>query len=297
MSLAEMLADLPRHCAVGVKRNAKGYQTHWIGYKLHLDVADGDIPISCLLTSASLHDSQVAIPLATMTAGRVTSLYDVMDNAYDAPEIRAASRAPGHVPIIDSHPRAIPGGKRELAAEARRRRLVGHRLAEDVRYHERGAVERVNGRLKDDFGARTVRVRGPDKVLVPPDVRRPRAHRRAADAPRHLGFDTTIAAPISLSTGREAGQSFAEIRKKTLRRHETTPPKTGKPKTPRRTTVTATNTPPQPCEFCKRLYCPRGFGPGVLAPGFWPRIFRPRSGGRAARPRRDRWRAAGYRSR
>ncbi len=40
MSLAEMLADLPRHCAVGVKRNAKGYQTHWIGYKLHLDVAD-----------------------------------------------------------------------------------------------------------------------------------------------------------------------------------------------------------------------------------------------------------------
>ncbi len=165
MSLAEMLADLPRHCAVGVKRNAKGYQTHWIGYKLHLDVADGDIPISCLLTSASLHDSQAAIPLAIMTAGRVTSLYDVMDSAYDAPEIRAASRALGHVPIIDSHPRAIPGGKRELAAEARRRRLVGHRLAEDVRYNERGAVERVNGRLKDDFGARTVRVRGPDKVL------------------------------------------------------------------------------------------------------------------------------------
>jgi hypothetical protein len=28
------------------------------GYKLHLDVADGDIPISAVLTSASLHDSQ-----------------------------------------------------------------------------------------------------------------------------------------------------------------------------------------------------------------------------------------------
>jgi len=41
-----------------------------------LDVADGQIPISCLLTSASLHDSQVAIPLATLTATRVTSLYD-----------------------------------------------------------------------------------------------------------------------------------------------------------------------------------------------------------------------------
>ena len=57
-----------------MKRNAKGYRTHWIGDKLHLDVADGDIPISCLLTSASRHDNQAAIPLATMTAGRVTSL-------------------------------------------------------------------------------------------------------------------------------------------------------------------------------------------------------------------------------
>src|ERR1700674_581507 len=84
MSLAEMLADLPTHCAVGTKRNAKGHTTSWIGYKLHLDIADGDVPISALLTSASLHDSQAAIPLATMTAGRVTNLYDLMDSAYDA---------------------------------------------------------------------------------------------------------------------------------------------------------------------------------------------------------------------
>src|SRR6516162_620090 len=40
MSLAAMLADLPKHCAVGTKRNAKGHTTSWIGYKLHLDVAD-----------------------------------------------------------------------------------------------------------------------------------------------------------------------------------------------------------------------------------------------------------------
>src|SRR6202795_4866641 len=48
MSLAEMLSDLPTHCAVGTKRNAKGHTTSWIGYKLHLDVADGDIPISAV---------------------------------------------------------------------------------------------------------------------------------------------------------------------------------------------------------------------------------------------------------
>src|SRR6202158_3241491 len=83
MSLAEMLSDLPTHCAVGTKRNAKGHTISWIGYKLHLDIADGDVPISAVLTSASLHDCQAAIPLATMSAGRVTNLYDLMDSAYD----------------------------------------------------------------------------------------------------------------------------------------------------------------------------------------------------------------------
>jgi Transposase DDE domain/Transposase domain (DUF772) len=165
MSLDEMLSDLPTHCAVGTKRNAKGHTTSWIGYKLHLDVADGDIPISAVLTSASLHDSQVAIPLATMTARRVTNLYDLMDSAYDAPEIEAKSRALGHVPIIDRHPRSVPGGKEAIAAEARAQRKAGYVLAEDLRYNERSAAERVNARIKDDFGARYVRVRGHAKVF------------------------------------------------------------------------------------------------------------------------------------
>jgi len=165
MSLAEMLSDLPAHCAVGTKRNAKGHTTSWIGYKLHLDVADGDIPISAVLTSASLHDSQAAIPLAMMTASRVINLYDLMDSAYDAPEIKAKSLALGHVPIIDPHPRNVPGGKDAIAAEARGRRNAGYALAEDVRYNERSAAERVNGGLKDDFGGRYVRVRGHAKVF------------------------------------------------------------------------------------------------------------------------------------
>ncbi|MFT5665800.1 MAG: hypothetical protein ACI9JR_003209, partial [Gammaproteobacteria bacterium] len=46
------------------------YKTSWIGYKLQIDACDGGIPISCLLTSASLHDSQVAIPLAEITNQR-----------------------------------------------------------------------------------------------------------------------------------------------------------------------------------------------------------------------------------
>ena len=165
MTLEQMLDDLPRDCNVGTKKNSKGYKESWIGYKLHLDVADGQIPISCILTSASLHDSQAAIPLALTTAQRVTSLYDLSDSAYDAPPIHEQIRSLGHIPIIDANPRRDAARKAELQAEEKRRKLLNFNYAEDVRYHERTTVERVNARLKDEFGGRTIRVRGNAKVM------------------------------------------------------------------------------------------------------------------------------------
>jgi hypothetical protein len=165
MTTPEMLADLPRDCNVGSKKNSKGYQETWTGYKLHLDVADGQIPISCILTSASLHDSQAAIPLASISASRITSLYDLMDSAYDAEPIHEYSRSLGHVPIIDANPRRDTAAKAEIQAEEKRRQLLGYETAVAVRFHERTTVERVNARLKDEFGARMVRVRGNAKVM------------------------------------------------------------------------------------------------------------------------------------
>ena len=53
----------------------------------------------------------------------------------------------------------------ELAHEIRAQRRVKRRMAEQVRYGERSAAERVNGGLKDNHGGRTVRVRGPAKVM------------------------------------------------------------------------------------------------------------------------------------
>ena len=100
MPVAQMLSELPRHCSLGVKKSSKGHLSYWRGYKLHLDVADGQIPITALLTGACLHDSQVAIPLMTLTSERVTYLYDLMDAAYDAHQIDAHSRSLGHVPLI-----------------------------------------------------------------------------------------------------------------------------------------------------------------------------------------------------
>jgi len=128
-------------------------------------VADGGIPISAVLTSASTQDSQVAIPLAKMSSERVINLYDVMDSAYDVPHIHAMSRELGHVPLIDVNPRRDQDLKNEMAAENKRCRRVGHQSAEALRYNERSTVERVNARLKDEFGGRVVRVRGHAKVM------------------------------------------------------------------------------------------------------------------------------------
>lgn len=152
MSLEAMLADLPHACDVGSKCNSQGFKSSWIGYKLHLDVADGMIPISAVLTSASVHDSQVAIPLATLSAQRVTHCYDLMDAAYCSPIIRAHSESLGHVPLIDHNPRG--GSKIEFAAH------------QAQRFKERSTVERVNGRLKDGFGISRVNVRGHAKVMT-----------------------------------------------------------------------------------------------------------------------------------
>jgi len=163
-TLGQMLADLPRACDVGCKKNSKGYKETWTGYKLHIDVACGQIPVSCVLTSASVHDSQVAIPLMTMTSARVSYLYDLMDSAYDAAAIHDHSRTLGHAPIVDRNFRADHEAKAEWGREIERLKLIHMPAFDDLIYDFRTMAERVNARLKDEFGARFVRVRGALKV-------------------------------------------------------------------------------------------------------------------------------------
>ena len=124
----------------------------WTGYKLHADVNDCGLPISIVLTAASVHDSQVAIPMMKMTSAKVDYLYDLMDPAYDARQIYEVSKSLGHVPIIEKNSR----GKDAIA-------MAPH---EAVRYNERTAVERFNSRIKEEFGARNVMVRGAQKVKL-----------------------------------------------------------------------------------------------------------------------------------
>jgi hypothetical protein len=152
MTVSEMIAELPTACDRGTKRNSEGYMVSWNGFKLFIDSADGQIPISCILTSASVHDSQGSIPLTTLTYQRVKNLYDLKDSAFDCTHIIAYSQSLGHVPIIDPNPRN--GESRVLDP------------AEKIRYRERTTVERVYARLKDEFGGRMVRVRGATKVMA-----------------------------------------------------------------------------------------------------------------------------------
>jgi hypothetical protein len=151
-TLAQNLTELPTACDVGSKKNSQGFKETWIGYKLHIDTADGDIPVSAILTSASLHDSQVALPLMHLSSQRVTYLYDVADAAYCSPIVRDEARRLNHVPLIDHNPRR--GEKIEFAPH------------EAERYKARSQAERVNSQLKDNHGGRQVRVRGHAKVYT-----------------------------------------------------------------------------------------------------------------------------------
>jgi hypothetical protein len=150
-TLTEMLKDIPIACDRGTKSNAQGYKESWNGYKLHLDTADCGVPISALLSSASMHDSRAAIPLSLISASRVTNCYDVMDAAYCSLDLHEHCRSLNHVPLIDHNPR---GGEKEEFEPA-----------DAIRYNERTVAERSNARLKDEFGGNNIWVKGSVKVM------------------------------------------------------------------------------------------------------------------------------------
>jgi len=165
MTISEMIADLPTYCNVGKKTCSTGHAYAWVGYKLHMSVDDNGVPLAALLSSASLNDSQAAIPLAEITNQRVTSLYDLMDSGYHAEGIEKHSKSLGHVPIID---RAAKGERQKY--EKKQEKLACENLrwlpAEKIRYKKRTVIERSYSRLKDEFGALTVRVKGTVKVFA-----------------------------------------------------------------------------------------------------------------------------------
>jgi hypothetical protein len=161
--LNEMIADLPTKCDVGAKKGTYGYKLVWKGYKLHVSIDDHCIPIAAIVTSASLNDCEVAIPLAKKSKQLVNSFYYLMDSAYDVKEIKQYSGSLGHVAIIDSHSRSKTQ-KAEKEAERERRKLLNFYPAERRRYKERFSKERFNALFKDYYGGRNIYYKGALKV-------------------------------------------------------------------------------------------------------------------------------------
>ena len=87
-----------------------------------------------------------------MSSQRVTNVYDLMDSAYDAPQIHSISENLGHKPIIDHNPGR--GDKKHMDP------------ATNVRFAEISSAERVNSNPKDNYGGRNVRVKGALKVMT-----------------------------------------------------------------------------------------------------------------------------------
>ncbi len=86
-----------------------------------------------------------------MSENRIINLYDLMDAAYDSPEIHLYSKQNNRIPIIDNNPRR-GGIKKEMDP------------AKSVRYNERSSAERVNSELKDNYGVENIRVKGQQKI-------------------------------------------------------------------------------------------------------------------------------------
>ena len=64
----------------------------------------------------------------------------------------------GHMPVVDHNFRSATDLKEEAIAETKRREFIHMPDPDVLIYNFRTMVERVNGRLKDEFGGRTVRV-------------------------------------------------------------------------------------------------------------------------------------------
>jgi IS5 family transposase len=137
-SFETSLGKLELRCSVTAKQNSKGKKQWFIGYKAHLATDDHGVPMSFAVTGASVHDSQVAVPLMKKTRETADFLYALLDKGYVSPVINDYVDMIGRKAIIDR--RAYKG-------------VVADPLdpASQKRYAARTTVERTNSELKDGY--------------------------------------------------------------------------------------------------------------------------------------------------
>jgi hypothetical protein len=166
----EMLSLISTESNTSIKQNSKGNRHRWTGGKLHLSVVDGDIPITAIYSSASVHDSSLALPLIKQSSQKVNYLYDLADAAYDNKIIKSYSQKQNHRPIIDINPKNSKKLKEKIAlAKSEKKILQPLKLyndSDDRHYNQRTSVERVNAYLKDSYGCSKIYYQGAQKVAA-----------------------------------------------------------------------------------------------------------------------------------
>lgn len=150
----EALENLPHDCDFGQKIDSNGKKKVWKGGKLHIGVCEFGIPVVTAFTSASLHDSQVIIPMVKVAARRLPHKYDLADAAYDSKLIRMNSSNLGMTAIIDRNKRKSKTPPPEMTAE------------EKKIYNDRSGAERYFSQHLDWHGGRNIRVKDPAKVAT-----------------------------------------------------------------------------------------------------------------------------------
>ena len=167
-STEEMLSLISTKCDTSIKQNSKGNRHRWTGGKLHLSVVDGDIPITAIYSSASVHDSSLALPLIKESSQKVNYLYDLADAAYDTSIIKDYSKKLNHRPIIDINPKNSKKLKAKIALAKSEKKILQplglYNDSDDLHYNQRGSVERVNAYLKDSYGCSKIYYQGAQKV-------------------------------------------------------------------------------------------------------------------------------------
>ncbi len=132
------VSKLEMRCSLTAKQNSKGKRQWFIGYKAHLATDDFGVPMSYVVTGASVHDSKVAVPLMKMTRERSDFFYILLDKGYISPLINDYADHIERKVIID---RKAYQGVAPIPLEP----------AAAARYTARTTVERTNSELKDGF--------------------------------------------------------------------------------------------------------------------------------------------------
>ena len=193
MSLEAMLADLPRACSIGTPLVSAGGGTP-------RDITKSGAATSCMsMLPMATSRSAACSPARTCTTAkspfrwrrsppaaspaslirrllgpdgqRLRSHRDPRAQPPGSPRspLRGVGRNLGpwsafRGPLIDTVARSA-AQKADCEAETRARRTINLPTAEAVRFKARTASERIFGRLKDQAGGSTIRVRGPTKVM------------------------------------------------------------------------------------------------------------------------------------